>query len=1039
MKRILTLLAFCFFFTLIASSQTVTKDTIINFSELAAYEASHPELIKACPTCPRKESDEEGMNTFSQGPLSFPAGATIKLSAPLPSSSSGNYSTMMASRAPVQNWLGHLDDATTIPPDTYGAVGLNHVVTATNNFIKIHNKVGGAQVSQVTLSTFTGVASTCDPQMFFDPITQRWIFVAIGCAGTNNPVIVMTSNTSDPTGTWRNISFIPLAGGMLDHPYLGYDDTKIVIGGRKFASGTTYTGPDLYLIDKAAMLAGTAITFGTNAQTIVKTSADGDCPRPVTVYFPPYSTTGNPSPSTVYIVQSWNNTSLRLTTVTGSIPTAVWNTATAIFPSAPSAEAWTSGSMGNPGSVPQPSPETRRLEANDARVSSAVMMNGKIWCVQHCAFPAGATGTSVDHTDIQYWELEGTPGANFGNVIQRGRSGAASGQHRWFGSIAVNKNEDVLIGYSLTDNSTLFPSPAYSTRQASTALNTLNDPLIYHAGESRYWKDYSSGRARWGDYSQSHLDPVDNSLWTIQEYASTYVGYPGTFSDNNSRFGTWWAQVPASVFTPAPLITAGSATLTLEGCSPGNSVIDPGETVTVNFCLTNVGTANTANLVGTMQASGGVTPISGPQNYGVVTYGGAAVCRTFSFTNTSAACGGTITVSIAMTDGATSLGTLSWTFTLGTVVTVVNQNFDGVTAPALPTGWVATNASGSAPLWVTSSSGTPTPVAASTPNSIYIDDPASVSDKQIVTPAFTPVSGAAVSFGNNFALENGYDGGVLEISINGGAYQDIITAGGSFTAGGYTGTISTSYSNPLAGRSAWTGTNGAFNTTTVNLPAASAGLSCTLRFRMGSDVSVSASGWRVDNFSVSQPSCCVTIIPVSVVVQNITIPNGTIQCYNATQSISVAGGGTNFTVNSGGSVTFIAGHAIHFLPGTVVQSGGYMEAYITSTSVYCGTGPTAPVRPMGEDEKAISAILKSSLFTVYPNPTSDKFTLEMAADQTNSHPMAIIYNMMGSEILRQQLPDSGKTEFSLESQLPGIFIVSVITDGKVEAMKVIKR
>ena len=38
-----------------------------------------------------------------------------------------------------------------------------------------------------------------------------------------------------------------------------------------------------YLIDKAAMLAGTTITFGTNAQTIVKTSSDGDCPRPVTV------------------------------------------------------------------------------------------------------------------------------------------------------------------------------------------------------------------------------------------------------------------------------------------------------------------------------------------------------------------------------------------------------------------------------------------------------------------------------------------------------------------------------------------------------------------------------------------------------------------------------------------------------------------------------------------------------------------------------------------------------------------------------------
>ncbi|MBL0129938.1 MAG: hypothetical protein IPP43_01460 [Chitinophagaceae bacterium] len=36
------------------------------------------------------------------------------------------------------------------------------------------------------------------------------------------------------------------------------------------------------------------------------------------------------------------------------------------------------------------------------------------------------------------------------------------------------------------------------------------------------------------------------------------------------------------------------------------------------------------------------------------------------------------------------------------------------------------------------------------------------------------------------------DGGVLEISINGGAYQDILAAGGSFVAGGYSGDISAS-------------------------------------------------------------------------------------------------------------------------------------------------------------------------------------------------------------------------------------------------------
>lgn len=305
-----------------------------------------------------------------------------------------------------------------------------------------------------------------------------------------------------------------------------------------------------------------------------------------------------------------------------------------------------------------------------------------------------------------------------------------------------------------------------------------------------------------------------------------------------------------------PIIAAGSATLTAEGCVPNNAVIDLGETVTVSFCVINTGTANTTNLVGTMQASGGVTPISGPQNYGVVTFGGPAVCRSFTFRNTSNVCGGTITVSIQIQDGATALGIATWTFTLGTTVVSSSQNFDGVVAPALPAGWTATNATGPAPLWVTSNTGAPTPASVSLPNALFIDDPALASDKLIQTPLFTPGIGARVSFANNFNLESTFDGGVLEISVSGGAYQDIITAGGSFAAGGYTGVISTSFGNPLAGRNAWTGSSGGFITSTANLPAGTAGFPCRLRFRMGSDNSVAKTGWRVDNFSVSQPSCC---------------------------------------------------------------------------------------------------------------------------------------------------------------------------------------
>ena len=48
-------------------------------------------------------------------------------------------------------------------------------------------------------------------------------------------------------------------------------------------------------------------------------------------------------------------------------------------------------------------------------------------------------------------------------------------------------------------------------------------------------------------------------------------------------------------------------------------------------------------------------------------------------------------------------------------------------------------------------------------------------------------------------------GAVLEISIDGGAFADIIDAGGSFVTGGYGNTISDATDSPIGGRPAWTG------------------------------------------------------------------------------------------------------------------------------------------------------------------------------------------------------------------------------------------
>ena len=188
------------------------------------------------------------------------------------------------------------------------------------------------------------------------------------------------------------------------------------------------------------------------------------------------------------------------------------------------------------------------------------------------------------------------------------------------------------------------------------------------------------------------------------------------------------------------------------------------------------------------------------------------------------------------------------------------ENFDGVVPPALPPGWLATNAQGPPPLWVASNSGVPMPPADTAPNAALVDDPAVFSDKRLDSPplSFFEGLGVRLTFRHNFNLEAseqnqglGYDGGVLEVSSDGGnTFQDILAAGGSFVVGGYNRTIATDRGSPIAGRQAWSGNSGGFITTVVNVPAFQTP-SNKLRWRMASDSTGSGEGWRVDNVHVT--------------------------------------------------------------------------------------------------------------------------------------------------------------------------------------------
>lgn len=102
---------------------------------------------------------------------------------------------------------------------------------------------------------------------------------------------------------------------------------------------------------------------------------------------------------------------------------------------------------------------------------------------------------------------------------------------------------------------------------------------------------------------------------------------------------------------------------------------------------------------------------------------------------------------------------------------------------------------------------------------------------------------------HHYDTESTFDGGVIEISTNsGGTWQDL---GTYMTQNGYNSTISNNWGSPIGGREAFSGNSGGYVETVIDL-SSFAGESALIRFRMATDVSVSANGWFVDDVSISR-------------------------------------------------------------------------------------------------------------------------------------------------------------------------------------------
>ncbi len=342
-----------------------------------------------------------------------------------------------------------------------------------------------------------------------------------------------------------------------------------------------------------------------------------------------------------------------------------------------------------------------------------------------------------------------------------------------------------------------------------------------------------------------------------------------------------------------PNLALGNVTFSDAGCN-NNGFADPGESLILTVPISNPFFSTNATSV-TASVSGG-----GTGNYSTITPG-ASASQTISYTVPSgAACGSVLSVTVTINS---NFGTVARTFPLyvGQPVTTYTENFDSVTAPALPAGWTSA-ISGSGTNWVTS---TTTPDTA--PNGVFAPNATATGSTTLTSPTIPiTTSGARLSFRQSYNFEEGFDGGALEIKIGAGAFTDILTAGGSFITTPYNEILPPSVTGCTHGvprHNAWTGSSGGYVTTVVRLPAAAAGQSIQLRWIAGFDCSVGATGWRIDTVSISGNASCAGgngCCPL-ITVNPATAANGFVGT-NYSQFFTQTGGSGTITWSFSGSL-----------------------------------------------------------------------------------------------------------------------------------------
>lgn len=415
--------------------------------------------------------------------------------------------------APLTNWAGQNGNG--CPPDPSGAAGPNHYVQAVNaSPFKVFNKSTGATmgtIRQIGSLWSPATSNDGDPIILYDKYADRWFVSQFGVSG--NKIYIAISTTNDPTGTYYTYTFT-----SSQFP----DYLKFSIWADGYYMTSNQGNDKVFVFERDKMILGqtarsvfSSFTTGAVSGFFCPLAADADG------VLPPV---GTPCPFFWYSENSWGSGAVdgikyinATVNWTPNTPTLTFSSTTTINTAAfdgTYASSWLdiyqSDNNGN-----------NRLDGIGGVVWYRAQW--RQWTGYNTVVLCWGVKISNTQRSIKWVELRQNQPSGAWTLYQEGTY-APDALNRWVGSMAMDDNGSIALCYAVAG-----PTPAtpvglrYTGRLASDPLGQMTFPETTVQSGTGVMTNCGG---RFGDYSQTSLDPNGTTFWHTGEYSNS--GNPAT-------------------------------------------------------------------------------------------------------------------------------------------------------------------------------------------------------------------------------------------------------------------------------------------------------------------------------------------------------------------------------------------------------------------------------------------------------------------------------------------------------------------------------